>query len=80
MRRHCELIAIRRAERKIRTVRPRFVDRARERRAGEQALAVSGHVRPVRADRVRPVGVEQERRGTAIRKTEMFARSPFAII
>src|SRR3546814_5113628 len=43
-------IPIRRAEREIRTERPRLVDTARERRAREQALSIRDHVRELRSE------------------------------
>src|SRR3546814_5734355 len=71
-------IPIRRAEREIRTERPRLVDTARERRAREQALSIRDHVRELRVDRMCPVGVEQRRRRRAVGKAERVAGGPLA--
>ena len=72
-------VAIRSAEREQRPVRARLVDRARERRPREQPRAIREHVREPGVDPVRPVGIEEERRGRAVGEAELRARGPFAI-
>src|SRR3546814_3493638 len=56
----------------------RLVDRALERRACQQPLAIGDHVAECRVDAVRPVGIEQERRGAAVGEAEVVAGRPFA--
>src|SRR3546814_13082685 len=65
-------------EREEAAVGARLVDRARERRACQQPLAIGDHVAERRVDAVRPVGIEQERRGAAVGKAEVVAGRPFA--
>src|SRR3546814_1441346 len=65
-------------EREEAAVGARLVDRARERRACQQPLAIGDHVAERRVDAVRPVGIEQERRGAAVGEAEVVAGCPFA--
>src|SRR6185312_6933099 len=69
-------VAIGCAEREQRAVRARLVDGSRERRSRQQALAVGDHAGERRIDPVCPVGVEQERCGAAIGKTEAVGGHP----
>jgi hypothetical protein len=71
-------IPVRRAERKVGTIRPRFIHRARKRRPREQAGSIRAQVRQRRIDRMHPIRVEQRRRSRAVGKTETIAGRPVA--
>src|SRR5690606_38848553 len=72
-------IPIRRAERKVRPIRPRRVHGSGKRWPSEQSRTIRAQPRIYFRDSMRPVGVEERRRGRAIGQREVRTRGPGSV-